>query len=121
VRPALSRTGSLILRPASPWITYLGTAWGVEGAATFFSMEMVREKLNVPFLANSTPAAGAAADPAQLMQLYAANVSDLTNGYLDGASLLRDLVQRLVTDGGMAFDDALRAVIVGALEGWWHQ
>jgi hypothetical protein len=28
-------------------------------------------------------------------------------------------VQRLVTDGGIAFDDALREVIVGALEGWW--
>jgi hypothetical protein len=104
---------------ASPWLTYLGTAWGVEGAAVFFSMEMVREVLGVPFLSNYTVGAYASADPFLLMQLYTSTVDDVTRGYLPGASFLRDLQQRLVDESGIAFDDAIVEVTVGALEGWW--
>lgn len=102
---------------ASPWLNALGTLWGVEGAATAFSIEMVRELAGVPFLGNTLVTAPGPADPRFPLTLYGSTVTDLTSGYLSAASFLRDLAQRLVV-AGVTFDVALGEVVVGALEGW---
>jgi hypothetical protein len=104
---------------ASPWKTFLGTRWAVEGGATFLSMEAVREQIGVPFTSNHTLGSYAAEDPRLILQLYAAPVANLTDGYISGASFLRDLAQRLVVEGGLSVDDAVREVLVGSMEGWW--
>ena len=41
-----------------------------------------------------------------------------TFGYNDGASVLRDFVQRLVR-AGLPFDDAMQYGLLGAMEGWY--
>ena len=104
---------------ASPWQSFLGTGWAVEGGATFLSMEAVREQIGVPFTSNYTLGSYAAEDPRLILQLYAAPVANLTDGYISGASFLRDLAQRLVVEGGLSADDAVREVLVGSMEGWW--
>jgi hypothetical protein len=105
---------------ARPWITVLGTSWAVEGGATFMALELTREFLNVPFLSNyPLPAGVAVSDPFFSFVQYGWEVRDFTAGYNDAASLMRDLVQRLVADGGLSFDDAVREVLAGSLEGWW--
>src|SRR5262245_53244110 len=48
---------------ASPWSTYLGTGWAVEGAASFFGTEMVRELLGIGFSTNYTIGSYASTDP----------------------------------------------------------
>lgn len=104
---------------AGPWLTYLGTAWAVEGSAHFVSDALVREYLGIPFLSNYALAQYAPNDPHFPLTIEAAPVHDFTLGGPDAASFLRDLVQRLVHDGGMSFDAAVGQVVVGALEGWY--
>jgi len=104
---------------AGPWIGALGTAWAVEGGASLVGLELLREFLNVPFLSNFTlPATTSESDPFFEFLLWSYDARDYTAGYLAGASLLRDLVQRLVAQGGLGHDDAMREVLTGALEGW---
>jgi len=103
----------------APWHTYLGSGWGVEGAASFFSFEMMREKEGLPFLGNTQlPEFWAENDPRQVLDVYTYFVRDWMAGYIQSASFLRDLTQRLVS-AGLPFDDAIGEVLTGALEGWW--
>lgn len=97
-----------------PWSTFLGTSWAVEGGASMFALEMVRQARGIPFLENTNltgPASSA-------ISLYFFRVDNFTEGYMDAASLLRDFTQRLVS-AGLSFEDAMQEVLVGALEGWW--
>jgi hypothetical protein len=102
---------------AGPWQNALGTGWAIEGGASFFAQEMIRERLGIPFLENTVFGATEAADPAIPLIAYRLRVRNFTFGYNDGASVLRDFVQRLVR-AGIPFDDAMGYVLVGAMEGW---
>lgn len=102
---------------AAPWLQALGTRWAIEGGATFFAQEMIRDKLDIPFDGNTEFFSSDPQDPAFPLVAYGFRVRNFTFGYSDGASMLRDLVQRLVTSG-MSFDDAVSLVLVGAMEGW---
>lgn len=103
---------------ASPWQTFLGTAWGVEGGATFLAQEMIRDRLGIVFSGNSVFGASAPQDPAFPLNSYGFKVRNFTSGYGDAASLLRDLVQRL-GDARMPLDEAMSIVLLGAMEGWY--
>jgi hypothetical protein len=103
---------------AGPWQNALGTGWAIEGGAAFFAQEMIRERLGIPFLGNTHFGATDATDPAIPLVAYGLRVRNFTFGYNDGASVLRDFVQRLVR-AGMSFDDAMSFVLVGAMEGWY--
>ena len=106
---------------AEPWRGTLGTFWAVEGGATFANIELSREFANVPFLSNyQLPVSVPDDDPFRFYLRHggALRLGDfLSRGGV--ASFMRDLVQRLVLDGGLSFDDAVREVEVGAMEGWW--
>jgi hypothetical protein len=93
-----------------PWVNSLGTLWGIEGAASFFSRELVREYMGEPFLGNLSNIAGG---------LYWFLMHDFTGGYATTASFMRYLLQRLVTDGNVPFDEAMAEIMVGSIEGWW--
>ena len=102
---------------AAPWLAALGTGWAVEGGATFFAQEMIRERLGIAFNGNTVFSASSAQDAAFPLVTYGFRVRNFTSGYNDAASLLRDLVQRLVSRG-MSFDDAMSLVLLGSMEGW---
>ena len=102
---------------AGPWQSALGTGWAIEGGAAFFAQEMIRERLGIAFLENTLFGATEGTDPAIPLVAYSLRVRNFTFGYNDGASVLRDFVQRLVR-AGIPFDDAMRYVLVGAMEGW---
>ena len=102
----------------SPWQNALGTGWAVEGGASFLAQEMIRDRLGISFTGNTQFSASSTQDPAFPLIAYGLRVRNFTFGYGDGASLLRDFVQRLVSRG-MAFDDAMSLVLLGAMEGWY--
>ena len=101
-----------------PWQNLLGTGWAIEGGAAFFAQEMVRDRLGIAFLGNTVFGATSSTDPAFPLTAYNFKVRNFTFGYGDGASLLRDFVQRLVR-AGIPFDDAMGYVLLGAMEGWY--
>jgi hypothetical protein len=103
---------------AGPWQNALGTGWAIEGGAAFFAQEMIRERLGIPFLGNTHFGATGVTDPAFPLIAYGLRVRNFTFGYNDGASVLRDFVQRLVR-AGVPFDDAMQYVLAGAMEGWY--
>ena len=103
---------------AGPWKSYLGTAWGIEGGATFAQLETLRETLGVSFTANANFDVLPLSDPASPLSVGARALGDFTSGYSPGASFLRDLMQRLV-QGGMTTANASREVAQGAMEGWY--
>jgi hypothetical protein len=103
---------------AGPWQNALGTGWAIEGGAAFFAQEMIRERLGIGFLENTVFSANEATDPAIPLVAYSLRVRNFTFGYNDGASVLRDFVQRLVR-AGVPFDDAMGSVLLGAMEGWY--
>ena len=103
---------------AGPWQGALGTGWAIEGGAAFFAQEMIRERLGISFLGNTMFGATDPADPAFPLIAYGLKVRNFTFGYNDGASVLRDFVQRLVR-AGLPFDDAMSYVLLGAMEGWY--
>jgi hypothetical protein len=103
---------------AAPWISFLGSGWAVEGGAALFQSELTRSVLGLPFLGNENYDGIAVGDARFPLSTYAYSVVNLTAGYGDAASMLRDFVQRLVVSG-MSFDAALREVLVGAMEGWY--
>jgi hypothetical protein len=103
---------------ASPWQSSLGTKWAVEGGASFFAQEMIRDRLGIPFSGNTVFSASTLQDPTFALLTYGFKVRNFTSGYSDAASMLRDFVQRLV-GGGMPLDDALSQVLLGAMEGWY--
>jgi hypothetical protein len=103
---------------AGPWQSTVGTAWAIEGGAAFFAQEMLRDRLGISFIGNTVFGASDPADPAFPLVAYGFRVRNFTFGYNDGASMLRDFVQRLVR-AGIPFDDAMTYVLLGAVEGWY--
>jgi hypothetical protein len=103
---------------AGPWQGALGTSWAIEGGATLLAQEMIRDQLGIPFTRNTLFDASTPQDPAFPLGSYGFRVRNFTFGYSDGASMLRDFVERLVR-AGLPFDDALQVVLLGAMEGWY--
>jgi hypothetical protein len=103
---------------AGPWVGNLGTSWAIEGGAAFLAQEMVRDRLGIPFTRNTYFGATQPQDPAFPLIGYGLRVRNFTFGYGSAASLLRDLVQRLVV-AGLTYDDAVLLVLRGAMEGWY--
>ena len=103
---------------ASPWQTFLGTQWGIEGGATFLAQEMIRDRLGIAFSGNTVFSASNVQDPTFPLGSYNFKVRNFTSGYSEAASLLRDLVQRL-GDARMPLDEAMSLVLLGAMEGWY--
>lgn len=64
----------------------------VQGARN--AQAMLRERLGIPFLGNTEFGATDPADPAFPLIAYGLEVRDFTFGYNDGASALRDFLQR---------------------------
>ncbi|HEX2202222.1 MAG TPA: hypothetical protein VHG91_02935, partial [Longimicrobium sp.] len=93
-------------------------AWALEGTADLLAWSVVGRALGVG-VTDNWEWAGALADPgrAAYALLPAGTRGDLTAGYASAAGFGHDLVARLVR-AGAAEDDALTAVVRGALEGW---
>lgn len=98
-------------------------AWATEGTADLLAWSVVGRALGVGLTANWEWAV-ALADPgrAAYALLPAVTRGDLTAGYASAAGFGHDLVARLVR-GGVDEDEALAAVVRGALEGWegWNR
>jgi len=103
---------------AGPWFGTLGTSWAIEGGAAFFAQEMIRDQLGISFTGNTYFGATQTQDAAFPLIGYGLRVRNFTFGYGSAASLLRDLVQRLVV-AGLTYDDAVSLVLRGSMEGWY--
>jgi len=106
-------------RPAGAIPGWGASLWGEEGGANLISYEMTRRYADIALDANydwrnpgSTPAEQQYASRAQ------PGYGELTDGYDDAMGFLRDLVLRRM-GSGESVDDAVRAVSLGAIEGWY--
>jgi hypothetical protein len=97
-----------------------GQTWSIEGGASLHELLTSLERHGIAWNANTQVEAFPTSDPRRQISLFAnGNVSLFTFGYRSSAAFLRDLVQRLVTDRGVPFTEALREVQIGAMEGWY--
>lgn len=106
-------------RPAGAMPGWGASLWGQEGGSNLISYEMTRRYAGIALDANydwRNP------DPTPAAQRYASRAQpgygQFTDGYDDAMGFLRDLVLRLM-GSGEAVDDAVRAVSLGAIEGWY--
>ena len=99
------------------WTSSPGTAWSLEGSATFVQHSMTREFAGIGFLSEFQYPQSGPESPLFPLGPMTYAVKNLPAGYGHAASFLRDLVQR-VTEQGFPFEEASSHVLVGALEGW---
>ncbi len=101
-------------------VNAMGAAvWGVEGGANLVSYEVIRRAAGKPLAGNADFRAPGSGMLEQFLA-YRAQPGDghMTMGYDAGAGFFRDLVIRRV-QGGEGENGAVRAVSLGALDGWW--
>jgi len=97
-----------------------GQTWSMEGGASLHELLTALERHAVPWNANTQFESFASNDPRRQTSIFTnGNVGLFTLGYRSSAAFLRYLAQRLVTERGMTFTDALREVQIGAIEGWY--
>jgi hypothetical protein len=106
-------------RPAGAMPGWGASLWGEEGGANLISYEMTRRYAGIALDANydwRNPG------PTPAEQWYASRAQpgygQFTDGYDDAMGFLRDLVLRRM-GSGESVDDAVRAVSLGAIEGWY--
>lgn len=120
VTHAFQRIYTSSTRPTgAPPTLYAGSSrWAVEGGATLMQAEMGRRLTGVQWGANWDFRA-----PAGVMEQFYTRFAyvgsgPFMRGYSASAAFMQDLVARRV-QRGEALDDALTAVMRGALEGWF--
>jgi hypothetical protein len=97
-----------------------GTLWAVEGGATYLQQLAILERAGAALDGNTDLTNIPSTDAGQ-STLHELNfrVRNVTRGYTETASFLRDLTQRLVVEAKVPLDDAIREIAVGSFEGWY--
>lgn len=97
-----------------------GQSWSLEGGASLHELLTALERHNIAWNANTQFESFPGSDPRRQTSIFAnGNVGPFTLGYRGSAAFFRYLAQRLVTERGMTWTDALREVQIGSIEGWY--
>ena len=97
-----------------------GQSWSLEGGAALHEMLTALERHSIAWNANTQFESFAGSDPRRQTAIFTnGNVGPFTLGYRGSAAFFRYLAQRLVTERGMTWTDALREVQIGSIEGWY--
>jgi hypothetical protein len=96
----------------------LQTRWSGEGGADIVAYEVVRRALDITLTANFDWVASTGTDGSVYGALASSARGGLADGYIQTAAFLHDILVQQVQRGASEHD-ALRAVALGASEGWF--